>query len=202
MRVYVLLDRSGSMASQWTDTLGAINAYVTELDGSTNVYIAAFDSGYNNDVSYDVLRNTTVKGFKPITEADAKPRGGTPLYDSAARMLDHAFQEGSERAYIIFMTDGYENTSKKFNQTAIKEKIARAEDRGWEVVFLGANFDKVTDQAVAMGVDFNKSYNISTANLKDEMRFMATNSMAYATAGTKTVFTNSDRLRATTAKKK
>ena len=202
MRVYILLDRSGSMGSQWTDTLGAINAYVTELSGDTNVYIAAFDSGYNNDVSYDVLRNTTAKGFKKLTSDDAMPRGGTPLYDSAARLLDHAFDEGSERAYIIFMTDGYENTSRKFNQTAIKEKIKRAEDRKWEVVFLGANFDKVTDQAVAMGVDFNKSYNISTSNLGAEMKFMATNTVAYANHGTATAFTVGDRARATSAKKK
>lgn len=202
MRVYILLDRSGSMSTQWTDTLGAINAYVTELTGDTNVYIACFDSGYNNDVSYDVLRNTTVKGFKPLTTDDAMPRGGTPLFDSAARLLDHAFEEGSERAYIIFMTDGYENTSRKFNQTAIKEKIKRAEDRKWEVVFLGANFDKVTDQATAMGVKYDKSYNISTANLSEEMKFMATNTMAYATVGAATSITSNDRLRATTAKKK
>lgn len=201
MRVYILLDRSGSMATQWTDTLGAINAYVSELAGDTNVYIAAFDSGYNLDVSYDVLRNTTVKGFKPLTTDDANPRGGTPLYDSAAKLLEHAFTESPEKAYIIFMTDGYENTSKKYNQTSIKEKIARAEDRKWEVVFLGANFDKVTDQATSMGVKFDKSYNISTSNLADEMKFMASNSMNYANFGTATTFTSSDRARATSTKK-
>jgi len=197
MRVYLLLDRSGSMANQWTDTLGSINAYVTELTGDTNVYIAAFDSGYNNDVSYDVLRNTTVKAFKPISTSEVSPRGGTPLYDSAAKLLDHAFAEGSEKAYIIFMTDGYENTSKKFNQTAIKEKLARAEDRNWEVIFLGANFDKVTDQATAMGLDFSKSYNITTNNLKAEMQNLATATCSYAAVGARTVFTADDRLRAT-----
>lgn len=200
MRVYILLDRSGSMGSQWDDTLGAINAYVTELDSQTNVYIACFDSGYNQDVSYDVLRNTTVKGFKPLTREDATPRGGTPLYDSAAKLLEHAFTESPDKAYVIFMTDGYENTSRKFNQTAIKEKIARAEDRKWEVVFLGANFDKVTDQATSMGIKFDKSYNISTSNLADEMKFMASNSMAYANFGTATNFTPADRARATSKK--
>ena len=200
MRVYILLDRSGSMSNQWSDTLGAINAYVTELAKDTNVYIVAFDSGYNGEVSYDVLRNTTAKGFRPLTENDARPRGGTPLYDSAARLLDHAFEEASEKAYIIIMTDGYENTSKKYNQTAIKEKLARAEDRNWEVVFLGANFDKVTDQAAAMGIDFSKSYNISTANFSDEMKFMATNTVAYASTGARTTFTDTDRLRATKKK--
>jgi uncharacterized protein with von Willebrand factor type A (vWA) domain len=197
MRVYILLDRSGSMASQWSDTIGAINAYVTELTGSTNVYIAAFDSGYNGDLSYDVLRNTTAKGCKPLTESEARPRGGTPLYDSMAKLFDLAFEESPEKAYVVVMTDGYENTSRKFTNEVIKEKLARAEDRNWEVVFLGANFDKVTDQAAAVGLSHTKSYNISTANLGDEMKFMATNTVAYANAGTRTVFTADDRLRAT-----
>lgn len=201
MRVYILLDRSGSMASQWSDTLGAINAYVTELNDNTNVYIAAFDSGYNNDLSYEVLRNTTAKGYRALTESDARPRGGTPLYDSMAKLLNHAFEEGPDKAYIVVMTDGFENTSRKSTNAVIKEKLARAEDRNWEVVFLGANFDKVTDQAKSIGIDFAKSYNISTANLSDEMKFMATNTVAYGNAGTRTVFTASDRARATTAKK-
>lgn len=200
MRVYILLDRSGSMASQWDDTLGAINAYVTELNKQTNVYIAAFDSGYNNDISYDVIRNTTAKGFKAITKEDVQPRGGTPLLDAAGKLLDHAFDEGPEKAYIIIMTDGYENTSRRLTKEVIKEKLARAEDRNWEVVYLGANFDKVTDQARAIGLDYSKSYNISTANLADEMKFMAGNSMAYADAGIRTVFTAADRTRATSAK--
>lgn len=197
MRIYLLLDRSGSMASQWTDTIGAINAYVKELPKDANIYIAAFDSGYNADISYDVLRNTSVRAFKDITTEDAMPRGGTPLYDSMGRLLDYAFEEAPEKAYIVIMTDGYENTSKKFTNLVIKEKLARAEDRNWEVVFLGANFDKVTDQASNVGLSFSKSYNISTANLADEMKFMAHNTMAYASAGTRTVFTDSDRARAT-----
>ena len=200
MNVYVLLDRSGSMSGQWSDTLGAINAYVKELTPDTNVYIASFDSDYNNNVSYDVLRYTSAERFKPLTEADAKPRGGTPLYDSMAKLLDHAFDQNSEKAYIVIMTDGYENTSRRFTKEVIREKLARAEDRSWEVVFLGANFDKVTDQAAAVGVQFNKSYNISTANLADEMKFMATNTMAYASTGARTEFTNADRTRATTKK--
>ncbi len=197
MRVYILLDRSGSMMTQWSDTLGAINAYVSELTGDTNVYIAAFDSGYNGDLAYEVLRNTTARGFKSLTESDAKPRGGTPLYDSMGKLFDHAFNEGPEKAYIVVMTDGFENTSRKFTNAVIKEKLARAEDRNWEVVFLGANFDNVTDQAKSIGLSMNKSYNISTNNLADEMKFMATNTVAYATCGARTEFTAGDRARAT-----
>ena len=201
MRVYILLDRSGSMSTQWSDTLGAINAYVSALDAATNVYLAAFDSGYNGDLSYTVLRNTTAKAFEPLTATEASPRGGTPLFDSMAKMLDHAFAEGSEKAYVVIMTDGEENTSKKYTKDVIGEKLARAEDRNWEVVFLGANFEGITNQARSVGLPIAKAMNISTGNLADEMKFMATNTMAYASCGARTEFTLADRERATTAKK-
>jgi uncharacterized protein with von Willebrand factor type A (vWA) domain len=185
------------MGSQWSDTIGALNAYVKELNGDTNVYIAAFDSGYNGDVSYLELRNTTAKGFKDLNESEARPRGGTPLLDSMARLLDKAFEESPEKAYIVVMTDGEENTSKKYTKEVIREKLARAEDRNWEVVFLGANFDRVVDQAKSIGIDYSKSYNISTNNLADEMKFMAINTGAYASSGLRTTFSDSDRARAT-----
>lgn len=196
MRVYILLDRSGSMGTQWTDTLGAINAYVKELTGDTNVYLAAFDSGYNTDLSYSVLRNTTAKGFKALNESETQPRGGTPLFDAMARLIDTAFEESPEKAYIVVLTDGEENTSRKYTKEVIREKLARVEDRNWEVVFLGANFDQVTAQASAVGLPMAKAYSISTSNLADEMKFMATNTVAYASCGARTEFTAADRKRA------
>lgn len=200
MRVYILLDASGSMQSQWNDTLGALNGYVAELAPDTNICITAFDSGYNGELRYNELRNTTARGFKKLTIDDARPAGGTPLLDAMGKLLDKAFIEAGEKAYIVVMTDGEENTSKTYSKQVISEKLARAEDRNWEVVFLGANFDKVTDQARGLGMSFAKSYNISTANLADEMKFMATNTTAYATVGARTEFTSADRTRATIKK--
>jgi uncharacterized protein with von Willebrand factor type A (vWA) domain len=196
MRVYLLLDRSGSMASQWSDTIGAINTYVKELPKDTNVYIAAFDSDYNSSISYDVLRNTTSQGFTQINESELQPRGGTPLLDAMGRMLDKAFEENPEKAYVVVMTDGHENTSRQFSKQTIAEKLARAEDRKWEVVFMGANFDSVTDQAKMVGLSVGKAYSVSTQNLANEMKWMASATTAYATTGARTVFTDEDRMRA------
>lgn len=184
------------MYSQWSDTIGAINSYVEELAPETNVYIATFDSGYNGEISYDVLRNTTSQGFKRIDEEELSPRGGTPLLDAMARLLDHAFEESPEKAYIMVMTDGDENTSRKYTKQVIAEKLARAEDRNWEVVFMGANFDSVTEQAKSVGLSMAKAYSVDTKNLGSEMKFMASATQAYMDVGARTVFNDEDRLRA------
>jgi hypothetical protein len=68
------------------------------------------------------------------------------------RILDLAFSENPERAYVVVMTDGEENTSRHTYQAGIQEKLKRAEDRNWEVVFLGANFDGIHDQSRGLGL--------------------------------------------------
>jgi hypothetical protein len=191
MRVFMLLDRSGSMASLMQEAIGSINGYVGKLVGDTKVVLAAFDN-----IDYTVIRNTTVKGWKDITAEEVSPRGSTPLYDSAARILHHAIDENDEKTYIVIMTDGEENMSRHFNQIAVKALLAEVEEKNWEVIFLGANFDKVAHQASAMGLGLEKTINFAKGNMAAEFNNLASYTTAYATAGTRSVFTDSDRVRA------
>ena len=43
--------------------------------------------------------------------------------------------------YIIIITDGHENSSRKYTQTAVKELIEKQKSHDWKFVFLGANQD-------------------------------------------------------------
>lgn len=200
MRVYILLDGSGSMAGQWSDTLGSINDYVSGLPTETDVYLAVFRSGYSMDNTYQVLRCEPAATFKPLTNEEVKPDGGTPLLDSMATILDTAFTDNSERAFIVVMTDGEENSSRRNNKQVIQEKLKRAEDRNWEVIFLGANFDSIHNQSAGLGLASTKSLNMAVGNYSQEMRNLSSHTTAYAVAGTRTNFTSEDVTRA--AKKK
>ena len=147
-----------------------------------------------------VLRNEPVASFTPVTSEEVNANGGTPLLDSMARLLDTAFQDNPERAYVVVMTDGEENSSKHNNKQVVQEKLKRAEDRNWEVIFLGANFDQVHNQSRGLGLASGKSLNISTMNFNEELTNLATNTIAYASAGTRTVFSAEDQARATKKK--
>lgn len=191
MNVYMLLDRSGSMESMWKEAINSINAYVNELPGNTEVFLAVFDS-----ISYEVARNTTAKKWKDISPEEFSPRGSTPLYDSAARLLWRAMDDNPEKAAFVVMTDGEENMSRNFNQTSVKSLIAEAEAKKWQVIFLGANFDRVGDQASRVGLDSTKFMNISAGNMGASMRGLAAYTTSYAATGAAINLSDQDKFNA------
>ena len=189
--VYILLDRSGSMESQWKEALGSINGYVEELPAKTKIMLATFDSN-----GYDVIRSTTAKEWKNVTREDAHPRGGTPLFDSAMRMMQRIDEDKPDRAVFVVMTDGEENSSQKFRQAEVKAMADKLRSKDYEVIFLGANFDKVGDTAAAFGNAPNKWMNISTSNLGDTMRGLSATTTAYMATGAAMNFSDVDKAKA------
>lgn len=185
MNVYILLDRSGSMSTLWSESIGSINGYVSKLTKETKVHLAVFDS-----VSYDVVRECRVKDWKDVSSNEVTPRGTTPLYDSCGRIMALAEKENAKKTMLVVMTDGYENASKEYSQQQIKDRVKSWEDKKWEVVFLGANFDSVDAVSGSLGLSANKSVNYAAGNMMRGMEMLATSSMAYATSDTAINFTD------------
>lgn len=203
LSTYILLDRSGSMGGQrWTNAINSINEYVGTLKAGGlegRVTVAAFDgSGFsysnsraysnefneNNNVNFTVLRDgKKISKFKSLKETEIEPRGSTPLFDATARLLNMAEENNSEKTVVIIMTDGEENSSRDYNMKSIKDRLKGCEHRGWEVIFLGAEFN-ADATAKNLGVGLNKVVNNrSAADLGDTMKFYGAAAMAYTTAG-------------------
>jgi uncharacterized protein with von Willebrand factor type A (vWA) domain len=192
MNVYILLDRSGSMSNMWAESIGSINAYVAELPEKTNVFLAAFDT------EYTVVRNSTVKKWKPIETNEITPRGNTRLFDSSARIMMRALDDNEEKTVVVVMTDGEENSSINFKQSDVKALAKSLEDKKWELIFLGANFDKVGDVARHYGVGINKFTDIKAGNMHEYMTAsLATSTRAYASTGEAINISAEDKAKAT-----
>ncbi|OZE96525.1 VWA domain-containing protein [Rhodococcus sp. 14-2686-1-2] len=134
------------------DTRGGFDSFIAkerESDGETKVTLAQFDDRYE-----------LVYSSKPIVDVPAlvlEPRGMTALYDAVGRLVTEVGAElaslpEDERpgsVTVLVMTDGHENASKEWTNTAVRELIARQErDYQWDFVFLGSNID-----AVEVGAD-------------------------------------------------
>ncbi|WP_032379734.1 vWA domain-containing protein [Rhodococcoides fascians] len=150
--VAALLDRSGSMHSIADDTRGGFDSFITkerEAEGRTVVTVAQFDNRY--ELVYD---SVPIEDVPPLV---LEPRGGTALYDAIGRLVSEvgaglAATPENERpgsVTVLVMTDGHENASQEWTNSAVRELIQRQEaEYSWDFVFLGSNID-----AVEVGAD-------------------------------------------------
>lgn len=181
MKVYMLLDGSGSMDTSWDEMLGAINGYVRGLDKDVEVSLSVFDS--YSQMNYNTIRNTTVDKWKKLSRDDVHPAGGTPLLDAMGRTLWRVIDDNHERAIFVLITDGEENSSLKFNKSEIHNLISQVKAKDYPVLFFGANFDKIGDIAKQYGVSKDYYMNMRTANFSGTLTASAESAMNYMNTG-------------------
>ena len=177
MNAYILLDRTGSMSSIWSEALSSVNSFATSLatkeedevgDVHANVTLAVFDA--QDGLQFDVLRkNTDVREWSDVTDDEASPRGMTPLFDAIGRIVNTAEIDKPERAVLVIMTDGKENSSREITKAGAKSALDRAREKGWEVVFLGAEFANFSD-AEGVGNAQSKNMAVSADKLEQTMQ--------------------------------
>lgn len=178
MKVYVLLDRSGSMNTLWNEATAAVDTYIKGLSPETGVYVAAFDNKFTK------VRDSTVSMYTKIAgDTSIFPRGMTALIDSAMRVINRIKEDNPEKAVFVVMTDGFENASRNYQQLDLNNAIDRLKKRGIEVIFLGANFDKIGSVSASFGVGMDKFANIKPGEFGSYALGLCSATRAYGTAG-------------------
>ena len=164
-----ILDRSGSMYSLTTDTIGGFNSMIENQKnepGEAYVTTVLFDD------QYELLHNhVNIKDVKPIT-TEYYARGCTALLDAVgktinsvgARLSETPEDERPEKVIFIITTDGMENASLEFTKAKIKEMIEHQQNKySWVFMFLGANMDAVSEAgSLGINTDFARTYTANT----------------------------------------
>lgn len=204
---YILLDRTGSMSGIWDEALASVNAYadsfaadapgaeIAGADINTAVTLAVFD--HHDGMQFDVLRDKVDPAkWQKVTNDEANPRGMTPLFDAIGRIVSRAESDNPEKAVIVIMTDGYENASTELTKKGAKAALDRARAKGWEVVFLGAEFASFSD-ADAVGMASSKTMAVGQGRMQESMDNLAQKARAYGKGAAPAVeFTPEDRAQA------
>lgn len=198
---YILLDRSGSMRTMWDEAVASINSYVKKLAADkvdTTLTLVTFDTE-NNTPSFDVIRDKSpVSDWKDVAVDEVGPRGWTPLNDSVAKIVGLAEGAKPERAALIIVTDGEENRSVEFPGLVGLQKVKAMLDacraKGWQVLFLGADFDNRV-QAKGYGAMDQHTVAVAAGNMAATMDVVAESRAAYATRGLAMGFSDADKER-------
>lgn len=134
------------MAHLVQDTIGGYNQFVEDLALSNEdieLTLVLFDHEY--EVVYE---NIPPLEAPKLTDKEYIPRGSTALLDAMGRAITALGSQ--ERAVVMVITDGAENSSREYKLDGIKKLI---EDRpDWEFQFFGADMDSIGDaQSLGMG---------------------------------------------------
>ena len=156
--IYIVLDRSGSMASVAPTVVAELNRFVATLAvdrPGARVTLVAFDSADPFEVIWD---GQPAGSVPPITLDRYRPGGGTPLHDALGAVIRLATRRAAgvrptlprPEVLVAVVTDGEENDSVRYGPMDIYGKILRRKAAGWEFLFLGAGRDPIR-QGAALG---------------------------------------------------
>lgn len=199
-RVHIVLDRSGSMSSCLNATISSINEYLGSLDPLARVSMHLFDSDgvWNaSRISLQTLCDgVPAKNAPRLNTQNYQPRGGTPLYDAIGQVVS-AISSPDNREVVVVLTDGHENTSKEWNQHSVKSLLENRQDRGWMVIYLGANQDALKEGA-KFGARAHNTMTFDTANVGMGLAAVARGTSLYSSGASAEVagFTAEEREKA------
>ncbi len=161
VHLYVLLDRSGSMASMADDVIGGFNTLLAEQQADGNdarMTLVQFDGADPQEVIADAV---PIAEMTDLDAATFVPRGNTPLLDATGILLGRAAARVTQRQadglpaeeiVVVSITDGHENASREYTLAAVSQLIGAHTAAGWTFVFLGAALD-VYGEAGGLGYD-------------------------------------------------
>lgn len=155
--VYMVLDKSGSMSPQRTDTIAGCNRFIgetREADADARFSLIVF-----NESVKKVYSAQPISEVKPIDGLVYSPSGNTALNDAighAVKDIEDMAERPSKVVVAIF-TDGWENASHEYGPEAVRATVAQHEaEDGWQFLFLAANLDA---QAQAHSSGSSRAYN-------------------------------------------
>ena len=149
----IILDESGSMDCVWAQTISNCNETLQTIFSAQKEFYATQDHFISIYTFQDagplksryLLRNRPIAEARMLTAKDYRPNGCTPLYDAVGETLTdlEAVAETHDDAVasVTIITDGEENSSRRYSGSDVAKIISRLKEKGWNFNIIGANID-------------------------------------------------------------
>lgn len=176
----IILDESGSMSSAYEATIHGFNQFLANLkstakafeDQDHRVSFLSFNTSGRNYLA----DNNSVDNVRKLNHQNYRPNGGTPLYDaigfSINKLREQLENKPDAKVLVSIFTDGFENASKEFNGTQIRNLVETLEEKGWTFTYIGTEHD-VYSSAISINIknsiSFNKSMEGITAFFEEDL---------------------------------
>ena len=165
--VAFILDRSGSMHNLEEDTIGGYNSFLQKQKkekGTCLISTTLFSS-----MSEEIISHQEISAVREMTKDDYQATGCTALLDalgdSITKMDSYLEEKGVKRNIIyVIITDGKENSSRRYDSKTIRKMISQRQDEGWQFIFLASN---INAEEEASGIGIRKENSVNYCNDKE-----------------------------------
>lgn len=176
--ITLVVDRSGSMSSCWTDTIGGIQSLIKDQkeDKSKCTFsFYDFDDKITQNLNFVDIQLVS----ENVEEFGIAPRGWTALYDAIGRAIAETgsalakLKESDRpgRVIVVIQTDGLENSSREYTSAKIAEMIkTQTETFQWQFQFVGADEKTVLEAQRVLGFSSNNTAFYQTKNSSDTFK--------------------------------
>jgi len=140
-RIIMVVDETGSMHRHKPVTISSYNEWLdsNRTKEEDEDHFPKFSMVKFNTVT-KLQEFDSVESAPRLSEYDYNPSNMTALYDALGETMMN-YESESDNIMVI-LTDGEENSSRKWTQKMIQEKIKYfTEEKGWIFHYLGANQD-------------------------------------------------------------
>jgi hypothetical protein len=156
---HFVVDQSGSMAGLENQTIEGFNTQIKTIkklkeEFPQNDYIVSV-TYFENEV-FDVIRFGKVEDIPLLNKENYNPGSSTSLLDAIGQTIysieekfGNEINEDKATVVLVILTDGYENSSRRYTYEHIAKDIDRLnETNKWIFTFLGAgiNAQSVTNR--------------------------------------------------------
>lgn len=187
--IAVVLDRSGSMLSVKDATEEGLRSFIEsqkQLPGKALMTLVQFDNEYEIHA-----------WEKPLSDVSFtyEPRGGTALLDTLGKAIDDVGSaltgrpesERPGKVMFVIVTDGEENSSRKFTRQQVFDKITHQRSKyAWEFIFLGANQDAIAEAtSLGMAAASSMTYTSNKIGTRSAFGVASASAGSYRTGMTK-----------------
>ncbi|MGE5406695.1 MAG: vWA domain-containing protein [Methanosarcina sp.] len=145
----IILDESGSMSSIKQPIISGFNELVQTIKGIEKEF--AEQEHFISLVTFNGLGKKILHFIDPagklneIDDARYQPNADTPLFDAMGFAFNKLmkFLEGKNdyNVLVTILTDGEENSSKEYNEQAIKSLIEELKNKNWTFTYIGTDHD-------------------------------------------------------------
>jgi uncharacterized protein YegL len=162
----LILDCSGSMTQFMPLLRSSANEMIDALRNDPGVLSILL---FNTETAFLCYR-VPLKDAPILNEHNVFSDGYTALYDAIQLVLQRIHQEFEATSgefntdvTITIFTDGLDNSSKSANLLQTRLAIGQARERGWNILFIGAN---VPGLAADLGIESEQAIDVKPSDLR------------------------------------